>query len=334
VTAPLADWAHGCGDAVTNTGRALVEQTKITWDNLLHGTKEDRAQKAARQEFENICEADRTLSIKRRLEQEAWLEGVSERLTDSKLSAISCAKLMREVQTRKNFAEAQSLAAKAGTPEYAVAWETERDRAWDSATQTIESLASGLSIRLACYNRQARVELQCKLAMAIAAGLVTHRLIDLKRAAGIRFPEKAAKDFDASPDVEIWSEAETPWGHYIHTQMPVKEIELGRSYTAIIVDDKLILGRDIHSATGKIGGSGTHKALLQMSRPEAPKHAPELAGAIRFNPDGSVDISGFHHKAPSAAAAEELKRFVLRVSPDAKVRMTADRLNTLRPPGQ
>ena len=108
-------------------------------------------------------------------------------------------------------------------------------------------------------------------------------------------------------------------------------IEPGRSYTALVVDDKLYLGKDMPGEHGKIGGSGSHQVMWQAVFPKLPVELFRTrGGAVRFQPNGTVDISGYHLKRSSAASAAKIMDVLDRVDRSIQLRITPDRLTGLR----
>lgn len=113
--------------------------------------------------------------------------------------------------------------------------------------------------------------------------------------------------------------------------MPSALIEPGKSYTVVVHKGKLIIGKDTPAYnTNKIGSRGSHITLIGLfTKIEVDASYIGNSGAIKFHPNGVIDISGYHHKKISQEAADKIAELVKAIIPEAKLRITADRLNAL-----
>lgn len=100
----------------------------------------------------------------------------------------------------------------------------------------------------------------------------------------------------------------------------------GTSYTAILDGDTLVLGREIPGLyDGRPGGSGSHLNLRDM-RKEMKREIKYEGGAVRFNADGSVDISGYRRLISSPESVKLIEDAIRRIDPNAVIRSTPGRL--------
>lgn len=108
------------------------------------------------------------------------------------------------------------------------------------------------------------------------------------------------------------------------------DINPGDSFTVIIRDGRLILGKNIPGETGIPGGNGSHVTLMRLMGEENPYLYYGRGGAVRFNEDGSVDISGYHLEDDAHPRAyRDIEALMRSISPEATFRSTPDRLSTL-----
>jgi hypothetical protein len=104
-----------------------------------------------------------------------------------------------------------------------------------------------------------------------------------------------------------------------------KNLLLGKSYLVIIANGHLVLGDGYKNLEG--GTSNTHSQLRDDVRVAEFKGQ---AGSLRFNIDGSIDISGYHAKTVSEESAQKLLDIVRLSSPPGTVlRTTPGRLSDL-----
>lgn len=106
--------------------------------------------------------------------------------------------------------------------------------------------------------------------------------------------------------------------------------QLGKSYPVVINDGKLIIGDNYLNERGTT--ATTHLMLLRDAKGDqrAPVNYVGNAGAIRFNLDGGIDISGYHMKRKSLNAAAKIAEILETLIPaETPLRITAGRLTDL-----
>jgi hypothetical protein len=109
-------------------------------------------------------------------------------------------------------------------------------------------------------------------------------------------------------------------------------INPGDTFTVIIKDGRLILGRDIPGETGIPGGNGSHVTLMRLMGEPDPYRYYGRGGAVRFNDDGSIDISGYHLEDDGHPRAfRDIEEVMRGINPNTSYRSTPDRLSTLPP---
>ena len=75
--------------------------------------------------------------------------------------------------------------------------------------------------------------------------------------------------------------------------------------------------------------SGTH---ADLARDHGLPPGSRDGGAIRVNPDGSIDVSGYHARTESQSAANAIRDILLSINPNLTVRTTPGRLTDLPAP--
>ncbi len=104
-----------------------------------------------------------------------------------------------------------------------------------------------------------------------------------------------------------------------------KNLMLGKSYLVIIAHGRLVLGDGYKNTSG--GTANTHGQLRDDLDVDLIKGH---AGSLRFNVDGSVDISGYHSKKNSEESAQMIFELVRTASPAGTVlRTTPGRISDL-----
>lgn len=106
-------------------------------------------------------------------------------------------------------------------------------------------------------------------------------------------------------------------------------LKLGKSYVVLIHKNKLIVG----DKTGGEGGAtaGTH---IRLAR-NAGGLSEDFGGSIRFNLDGSIEVSGYHSKRKSEIAANQIAAILKAAVPEGtRIRTTAGRLTALEFDGE
>ena len=112
------------------------------------------------------------------------------------------------------------------------------------------------------------------------------------------------------------------------------EFRPGNTYTALIVDEKLILGKNIYGKEipSIIGGPGSHIALFDFYNSTGTKDPTswvDQSGAIGIGTNGMIDISGYHFGKANVEAAEKMQKLIKQICPKCKTRITGDKLETL-----
>lgn len=107
-------------------------------------------------------------------------------------------------------------------------------------------------------------------------------------------------------------------------------INPGDTFTVILRNDRIILGRNIPGSNGRPGGPESHRTLMGLMGEENTYGYYGRGGAVRFNENGSIDISGYHLEDDAEPRAyRNIQTIMQRVNPDAVYRATPDRLSTL-----
>ena len=112
------------------------------------------------------------------------------------------------------------------------------------------------------------------------------------------------------------------------------EFRPGNTYTALIVEEKLILGKNIYGkeSPSTIGGSGSHITLFDFYNSAGikdPTSWVDQSGAIGIGANGMIDISGYHFGKPNMEAAEKMQKLIKKICPKCTTRITDDKLETL-----
>jgi hypothetical protein len=153
------------------------------------------------------------------------------------------------------------------------------------------------------------------------------------RASGLKIFKETENKLRSSPDVIFYRSGLK--GKVTRGEVKAGELIPGRSYTVIIEDGKLIIGKSIKGdRDGRRGGAGSHITLNEAHIRHTP--APSIggrlplkqwprynfegrSGAIRLNRDGTIDISGRHNLIDSIDAAELIQNTILKIDPLAKI---------------
>lgn len=107
------------------------------------------------------------------------------------------------------------------------------------------------------------------------------------------------------------------------TEQSLDELILGKSYLAIVANGKLVLGEGYRNGAGTT--SNTHNQLR-----DDVSVGMGLGGAVRFNIDGTIDVSGYHSKTTSPEAARAMFEILRSTLPsDVQIRSTPGRLTDL-----
>jgi len=107
-------------------------------------------------------------------------------------------------------------------------------------------------------------------------------------------------------------------------------IQPNDSFTVIIHNGKLVLGKNIAGEHGRIGAAGSHVTLMRLIGEPNPYKYYGRGGAVRFNENGTIDISGYHLEDDAHPTAyKDIQTLMEGINPDAVYRSTPDRLSTL-----
>lgn len=164
--------------------------------------------------------------------------------------------------------------------------------------------------------------------------------------------EKAVAGGKSDPDLIVRSLNQSPEIRFFDgEERAPTAIEPGKSYTVIVRKNYLVVGKEIpgieivssplglYERPGPLGGTKSHVRLSRQEKSFFKRlFSSELdfdgnAGAIRINPDGSIDVSGRHIGMNDLSAAEKIRDRLLRIVPRAVLRITAGRLSEIPFPG-
>ena len=105
----------------------------------------------------------------------------------------------------------------------------------------------------------------------------------------------------------------------------------GKSYVTVEHNGKIVIGEDIVGFGGTTSGS---HLTLRDTLTNYQGMAGGRGGSIRTNPDGSIDVSGYHALGIDIKASKEAARVLVEqlkaALPGVKIRSTHKRLSTLR----
>lgn len=169
-------WIRSCGGGVSEMLGVLKNNSTSLWSKLINGDPEVTAKRELQERLEVLCENDSSLSIRRSLFENAWLEGSSKPMDDSQLRRVSCRTLINRVRARQNFSMVQDLADNLDSPEFKRQWQEARGNFFNSIGSEVIALANGLGVKLNCYNLQAKAEVSCSILATIAAGLIFKKM--------------------------------------------------------------------------------------------------------------------------------------------------------------
>ncbi|GEM_PF-4989037 len=119
------------------------------------------------------------------------------------------------------------------------------------------------------------------------------------------------------------------------TSIAKGELKPGNTYTIMTVNDKLVIGKNIPGEEGIIGGPKSHVTLYETLNNLGYKLGfydwQATGGTLRFNYDGTIDISGFNTEMKSGQGARRISQYVKDIMPEAKIRLTGDTIQSLPP---
>ena len=111
--------------------------------------------------------------------------------------------------------------------------------------------------------------------------------------------------------------------------LSLEEMRSLTSYTINLYGDAIVIGKNIRGADGKAGGSQSHVRLTNIMNDKLKNRKPICGGSLRFGPNATIYISGYHNKNSSSESAKRIESFLKKVLLSPIVRTTADKLSNL-----